>query len=153
MEIDIKLSPKIIESMKQYINYIGHVAFLIHSNKKKIAYIGKSRPLVNYGNNHGICSIHAEKAVLENLRFDDRRYNLFVFRWNRKGNLAMSKPCLNCMKCLQKNKKKIHKVFYSIDNGITGDDLENMIIDNFYPSSGFRIINQKRKNSICQKCL
>ncbi len=152
MEFDIKLSSNILSTMEDYIDYNGHVAFLISPNKKKIEYIGKSKPLVNSGTNHGICSIHAEKAVLENLRSDNKRYNLFVFRWNREGNLAMSKPCLNCMKCLQKNKKKINKVFYSINNGITGDNLENMDISNFYQSSGFRIIEQRRHGNICPKC-
>lgn len=152
MEYDIKLSLDIKTNIWNYKDFNGHVAFLISPNGKKIEYIGKSRPLPNYGNNHGICSIHAEKAVLENLRSDNNSYNLLVFRWGKNGSLAMSKPCLNCMKCLIKNKKKINKVFYSVDNGFICDKLYNMNIKDFNPSSGFRVIQSRRDETRCSVC-
>ncbi len=152
MEFDIKLSLDVISNMGNYKDFNGHVAFLITPNGKKIEYVGKSRPLPNYGNNHGICSIHAEKAVLENLRSDNNKYNLLVFRWSKKGNLAMSKPCLNCMKCLKKNKKKINKVFYSVENGFIWDNLCNMNITDSIPSSGFRVIQSRRDEYRCIVC-
>lgn len=145
MEYDIKLNTCILSSMEEYDGFNGHVAFLISPNGKRIMFVGKSRPLPNYGNSYGICSIHAEKAVLEHLRKDTGYYNLLVFRWNRNGELAMSKPCQNCLKCIKRS--RINKVFYSIDKGLTSSHSDDMPLTDSYQSSGFRRLHNNRKIS------
>lgn len=135
-ETNLRLNSYILSNIEQYNDFFGHVAFILSLNLKKIIYVGKSKALPNYGNNYGICSIHAEINALRNLKNDNDYYNLLVFRWNRNKQLAMSKPCLNCLKIIKKN--KINKVLYSIDDGIVITYLENLQLKDANLSSGFK---------------
>lgn len=143
-----KINKNVIEHMKNYKHFEGHIAFILTPNNKKILFIGKSRPIGNYNDYYGICSLHAEKVALENLTVKNNngnnKYNILIFKWNKHGQLCLSKPCRNCMKCIKK--KNINKVFYSIENGIILQLSKDMIISDCYVSSGhkklFRIRNK-----------
>ena len=143
-EHNVRLSDHILVNIHHYDQFFGHVAFILSLNLKKIIYIGKSKALPNYGNNYGLCSIHAEIDALKNLKNDNDYYNLLVFRWNRNKQLAMSKPCLNCLKIIKKN--KINKVLYSINDGIIITNIENLNLNDAVPSSGFKFNNK------CHSC-
>lgn len=140
----IRLNNFILKNIEQYNEFFGHVAFVLSLNLKKIIYIGKSKPLPNYGNNYGLCSIHAEVNALKNLKNDNDYYNLLVFRWNKNNQLALSKPCLNCLKIIKKN--KINKVLYSTDDGIVMTNLEDLHLEDALLSSGFKHNKKLRSN-------
>lgn len=133
---------KLQEKIDLYLEYRGHIAFLISSNK--IIYIGKSKAIPYFKNsNGGICSIHAEQSVIQNLKKDQRVYNMCVFRWDKNGHLAESKPCRNCLKQIQKF-KNISTIYYSTKKGFVKECPGEMDISECYQSSGYRY--RKRLN-------
>tara|TARA_B100001057_G_scaffold387214_1_gene394342 strand:- start:242 stop:676 length:435 start_codon:yes stop_codon:yes gene_type:complete len=137
-----QLKTTIIQEMENYINYHGHVAFLISPNNKKVIYTGKSKALPYFKNSRGVCSIHAEQNVIKNLKEDHNPYNLLVFRFNKKGQLAMSKPCQNCLKQIKKH-KNINTVYYSTEDGIIKDFPVCMEVKECYQSSGFKYMARR----------
>jgi tRNA(Arg) A34 adenosine deaminase TadA len=139
-----KINKNILQQILHYKYFDGHVAFIITTNNNKIIFEGKSRPIGNYNDFYGICSLHAEKVVLENLKNDYNTYNLLVFRWNKHGKLTLSKPCQNCMKCIKK--KNINKIYYSVENGLTYQLSKEMNISECCVSGGFRRQIKNKKN-------
>ncbi len=137
-----QLKSSILEEMDYYKNYHGHVAFLVSPNNKKVIYTGKSKPLPYFKNSRGVCSIHAEQNVIKNLREDNNPYNLLVFRYNKKGELAMSKPCRNCLKQIKKH-KNINTVYYSTEKGIIKDFPICMEVGKCYQSSGYKYMARR----------
>ena len=137
-----QLKSSLIEEMEYYKDYNGHVAFLVSPNNKKVIYSGKSKPLPYFKNSRGVCSIHAEQSVIQNLRDDHNPYNLLVFRYNKKGQLAMSKPCQNCLKQIKKH-KNISTVYYSTEEGIIKDFPICMEVSECYQSSGYKYMHRR----------
>ena len=142
----MSLPTKIKENIEKYHDERRHVAFLLNRNSQ-IEYIGLSRAL-SYSKNKagGICSIHAEQEVIQNLKNENRKlnYTLVVFRFNKMGELAMSKPCQNCLKHIKKY-KNIGKIYYSVENGFEVNTASNMDVHDCYKSSGFKYRERQQK--------
>lgn len=137
-----RIKTSIKDEMESYRDYHGHVAFLLSNNNKKVAYVGKSKPLPYFKNSRGACSIHAEQCVIQNLKDDHNPYNLLVFRYNKKGEMAMSKPCRNCLKQIKKI-KNISNVYYSTEDGIVKECSLDMDIHKCYQSSGYKYLYRR----------
>lgn len=58
-------------------------------------------------------SWHAEVAAIRAYKGDLTGATLYVARLSRRGEAAMSKPCINCQKAIKD--AGIKKVFYTID--------------------------------------
>lgn len=67
-------------------------------------------------------SIHAEvKAVLSCPRRQLTGAEIWVYREDRKGNLALAKPCENCLAVLEE--VGIKRVYFTIQDGYERMDL------------------------------
>jgi deoxycytidylate deaminase len=143
MSLPMRLKDKI----EKYNEETRHVAFLLNRNSQ-IEYIGFSRALT-YSKYRavGVCSIHAEQDVIQNIKHEKNsnlNYTLVVFRFNKLGELAMSKPCQNCLKHIKKY-KNINKIYYSVENGFEVNSPLNMNIDDCYKSSGFKYREREKQ--------
>lgn len=78
--------------------------------------VNKNDP--NYaGENTVKFSVHAEEAALRACKGANlRRATIYVARVNKKGEPAMSKPCLRCQKAIKD--AGIRKVVYTIDSSM-----------------------------------
>ncbi len=112
-------------------------------------YVGKSKCLPPYFIRKGTVSptIHAEHAVLKKISCDINspkqkdRYDILVFRFNRSGELAESRPCQHCIHKLKKY--NINRVFYSSKNGdIICEKVSEMDISTAHVTSGIKFIHE-----------
>ena len=62
-------------------------------------------------------SIHAEFMAINNARNEESLKNaeIYVYRENALNNLALSKPCFDCLELIKRC--GIRKINYTIDNG------------------------------------
>lgn len=75
----------------------------------------------------------------------EKYYNLLVFRIDKK-NIKNSKPCLNCLKYINKSKLKIKNIYYSnSDGGINKESFEHLLKNTDWISSGSRYRNCMKK--------
>lgn len=144
----MSLPTRIKETIEKYHEERRHVAFLLNRSSQ-VEFIGLSKA-ISYSKNKagGICSIHAEQNVIQNLKKEknsNSNYTLVVFRFNKMGELAMSKPCQNCLKHIKKY-KNIGKIYYSVDNGFEVNTACNMDINECYKSSGFKFRDRQKIN-------
>jgi len=65
------------------------------------------------GNQHKIF-LHAEIAALVKCRKNP--YNIYIFRFDKTGNLSLAKPCPICTLAIKESGVK--KIVYTINNGI-----------------------------------
>ena len=67
--------------------------------------------------------LHAEiRAILNADREDLSGASLYVFREDRKGNLALSRPCPACMEVIKNH--GIKKIFYTTKDGYCEEIIE-----------------------------
>lgn len=59
-------------------------------------------------------TLHAEIAAIVKCRNLDRAYKISVFRYNKKGNPLLAKPCPICMSAIQKT--KIRDIEWTVNN-------------------------------------
>lgn len=98
----------------------------------------KDFEVVSYGENHYRnvpCSMscHAEKDAIMNIKQDRFKYNktyyMFVIKVSNKiGSLGESACCVRCREMLMNNKINFSRVYYSVENGITYRNINNLPI-------------------------
>ena len=95
-----------------------HVAFLVRGNK--VFYTGwnvlKTHPLIAKHPYHtGTPSMHAELSVVIRAGMQNLKdYEMIVVRYDRRGNLAISRPCAGCQSVLRQ--VNISRVAFSDKN-------------------------------------
>jgi hypothetical protein len=93
-------------------------------------------------------STHAEITSLKkllfyikNIKLQNRKFDLYVYRQTTTGKLASSKPCLHCFLTIQKmcslHNIKINYIFYSTPEGTIYQEKFNNL-SNLYTSKGNR---------------
>ncbi len=91
-------------------------------------------------------STHAEvSAINKIIGWKNRppKINLLVIKLSSDCSFSNSKPCFHCVKYLKKKSKQLNisKVYYSTNNGIVCENLNDMTSD--FVSSGFRRLVSK----------
>lgn len=98
----------------------------------------KDFEVISYGENHyrnvpHSMSCHAERDAIMNIKQDRFKYNktyyMFVVKLsNKMGSLGESACCVRCRAMLMNSKIKISRVYYSVENGITYRNVNNLPI-------------------------
>ena len=77
---------------------------------------------MEYGFSEPMPKLHAEMSCLmqiKNMDLDFSKVELYIYRENRDGNLAISRPCAACMKMI--DKLGIKKIHYTTDGGFANE--------------------------------
>lgn len=100
--------------------------------RKTIVDKGSSRAC---GCNYNRFSIHAEQRAIEYCRLCDKRnkYEIYIWRYSRDGNIKPAKCCNACMKLVEKYNYK-HRIFT-----FNNEMIESAISDNPEISLGYKI--------------
>lgn len=97
-----------------------------------------------YAENTEKKNAHAEQNALKKLttrQIKMKNISLLVIRLSKSGVLGESRPCMHCIKAMERSKIKIKWVYYSTKGGIiVREKLSNMLeSEKTYISSGNRI--------------
>jgi hypothetical protein len=87
------------------------------------------------GKNYNRFSIHAEQRAIEYCRSCDKRdkYEIYIWRYSRDGNIKPAKCCNACMKLAEKYNYK-NRIFT-----FNNENIETAISDNPGISLGYKI--------------
>ena len=82
-------------------NCVVAVNYIIYDKKKKnILNFGSSRPC---GCNYRKSSIHAEENAINYCRHsNNRNLEIYIWRWDKKGNIKKTNCCISCTKLANK---------------------------------------------------
>ncbi len=90
----------------------------------------------------GMPSKHAEMDAINKIKTKKnlpKKMDMFVIRITKTGLLSESRPCLHCLKALEKSKLKIRYIFYSKKQGFIREKFKYMKDSPLtYISSGIR---------------
>lgn len=78
-----------------------------------------------YGNVEPMPKLHAEMSCLvqiKDMNIDFSKVELYIYRENRNGKLAISRPCGACMRMI--DSLGIKKIHYTTDNGFASETRE-----------------------------
>tara|TARA_Y100000590_G_C15682930_1_gene1000491 strand:+ start:364 stop:762 length:399 start_codon:yes stop_codon:yes gene_type:complete len=106
---------------------------------------------------HGVYIDFKTKNKKQRRKFQKKLKNgtLIVFRFNhekgKKRKLAMSAPCQDCFKYIQKHSSMISHIIYSNKQGfLEKHRLSDMQLNECYMSSGFTHLAKEKKH--CRRC-
>lgn len=76
------------------------VHYIIYDKKKKnIVNYGTNRPC---GCNYHKSSIHAEELAINYCRSNNRNLDIYIWRWDKNGNIKKTNCCISCTKLAEK---------------------------------------------------
>lgn len=81
--------------------------------------------------NKPMITLHAEISCLlqiKDLDIDFNKVKLYIYREDKNGNLAISRPCGACMKLI--DKLGIKTIYYTIDGGYIKEIRDNKVNKN-----------------------
>lgn len=108
------MSLRIFELCKRYANKSDHVQHRIGScvvKKGKIVSFGWNQRKTHSKSLHPYRNLHAETHAILSTKEDLTGASIYVFRENRQGRLACSKPCKYCEEMIRS--KGIKKIYYT----------------------------------------
>ena len=123
--------PKLLSVARQasllsdhHTHHLGAVLFDSHGRIISTGnnWLHRTHPLLR--KYHQYKTLHAEVDAILCRRYK-RHYsqlNLLIFREHRDGTPALAKPCEMCIKIMKLY--RIHRVYYTTDNGIHMEDLK-----------------------------
>ena len=90
--------------------------------------LGKTHPYLREAGEYFHESLHAEMNAIFKIKNKEKLEGatVLVYREDRNGHLAMSRPCEMCQKLLQRYKVK--KVIYTTNNGLVEELVENFSV-------------------------
>lgn len=77
---------------------------------------------IKYGGTEPMAALHAEVSCLiqiKDMDIDFNKVELYVYRENRNGDLAISRPCAACMKMI--DSLGIKTIHYTTDGGFADE--------------------------------
>lgn len=90
-----------------------HGAVLVYKNR--VVSLGFNQMKSHSKSSHPFKSVHAEDSAIRTANKINKGSVLYVYRENKKGILAESRPCQHCLKMLRSI--GITQIYYSINNG------------------------------------
>lgn len=122
-----------IKAMKSNVTY-KHASALFCN--KHIYSIGINRYIFDKRLKY-FSTVHAEINAINMLKNKkNKNLDILIIRINSNGTLQMSKPCSHCICKLKKN--GIRKVYYSNNNKIICEDLDNITSNHISSSEKFK---------------